>query len=206
MAIFYLIISKPTLEAQRYFFIPIFDFRVRQHTPDPHGRTIQTKIEHADRKFNLVNVYAPCTDTERRVYFHAISAFLLSTEENILGGDFNCISNATLDKLGGNPSARQTENTILYTITQQNNLTDIRCDNHRDSRKFTWTGKHPQNNTYIHTHTSHQHSLHASSPLTSYLSLFPITILSHLKLICITNREVRDTGTSTTVYLMIMCL
>ena len=133
MAIFYLIISKPTLEAQQYFFIPIFDFRVCQNTRDPHGRTIQTKIEHADRKFNLVNVYAPCTDTERRVYFHAISAFLSSTEENILGGDFNCISNAKLDKLGGNPSARQTANTILYTITQQNSLTDIWRDNHRDS-------------------------------------------------------------------------
>ena len=84
-------------------FHPNFDFRVCQNSRDPHGRTIQTKIEHVGRKFNLVNVYAPCTDKERRVYFHAISAFLSSTEENILGGDFNCISNAKLDKLGGKP-------------------------------------------------------------------------------------------------------
>ena len=82
---------------------------------------------------NIATIRQPYTVTERRVYFHSISAFLSSTEENILGGDFNCISNAKLDKLGGNPSARQTANTILYTITQQNSLTDIWRDNHRDS-------------------------------------------------------------------------
>ena len=144
-------------------FLPTFDFKICDSTCDPHGRTIRTLIEHADRKFNLVNIYAPRTDTERRVYFHTISAFLSSTEENILGGDFNCISNDKLDKSGGNPTARQTATTILHTITQQHNLTDIWRDRNRDIRKFTWTGKHPQNNTFNHTRID---KFYISSPLT----------------------------------------
>ena len=52
-----------------------FDFRICDHTCDSHGRTIRTLIEHADRKFILVNIYAPRTDTESRIFFHNISAF-----------------------------------------------------------------------------------------------------------------------------------
>ena len=41
--------------------------------------------------------------------------------------------------------------TILNTITLQNNLVDIWRDQHRDTRKFTWTGVNPHDNSYIHT-------------------------------------------------------
>ena len=85
-------------------FSPTFDYRMYNNTSDPHGRTVQTLIEHADRKFNLINIYASNTNAERRIYFHSISTFISSTEDNILGGDFNCIADHKLDKLGGNPS------------------------------------------------------------------------------------------------------
>ena len=37
-------------------FSPNFDFQICNNTSDPHGRTVQTLIEHADRKFNFINV------------------------------------------------------------------------------------------------------------------------------------------------------
>ena len=86
-------------------FHPTFDFQIHDNTCDHTGRTIQTLIEHTDHKFNLINIYAPRTNTERRIYFHSISNFLSPAEANILGGDFNCISDDKLDKLGGNPLA-----------------------------------------------------------------------------------------------------
>ena len=132
-------------------FHPNFIFKHHNNSCDSQGRTQQSLIEHADRKFNLVNIYAPRTDTDRKNYFITIPAYISSTEENILGGDFNCISDKKLDKLGGNPLARQTAMTILNTITLQNNLVDIWRDQHRDVRKFTWTGKNPHDNSYIHT-------------------------------------------------------
>lgn len=83
--------------------------------------------------------------------FASISNFLSATDDNILGGDFNCISYNKIDKFGGNPYARQTATTILQTITQQYNMTDIWRDRNRNTRKFTWTGKNHHDNRYIHT-------------------------------------------------------
>ena len=73
-------------------FHPTFNFQIHDNMCDRTGRTIQTLIEHTDCKFNLINIYAPHTNTERRIYFHLISTFLSPAEANILGGDFNCIS------------------------------------------------------------------------------------------------------------------
>ena len=164
-------------------FHPTFDFQIHNNTCDRNGRTIQTLIEHADRKFNLINIYAPRTNAERRIYFHEISTFLSATDTNILGGDFNCISDTKLDKLGGNPFARQTANKILYTITQQHSLTDIWRDRNRDTKKFTWTGKRPQTNKFIHTRIDKFYISSLLNPFdsllqqTSYHSPFRIMIL-----------------------------
>ena len=117
-------------------FSTTFDFQICDHTCDSHGRSIWTLIEHAHRKFNLVNIYAPHTHTERQIYFHNISAFLSSTDENIFAGDFNCIFDEKWDRSGGNSSSRQTATKILYTITKQHNLTAIWRDRNRDIRKF----------------------------------------------------------------------
>ena len=92
-----------TPAAEQFFFLRL-DFRICDHTCYSHGRSIRTLIEQADHKFHLVNIYAPHTDTERRIYFYNISAFLSSTDENILGGDFNCIFDEKLDKSEGNSS------------------------------------------------------------------------------------------------------
>lgn len=48
-------------------FPPTFDFPIHNNMCDPHGRTIQTLVEHADRKFNLINIYAPRTNAERHL-------------------------------------------------------------------------------------------------------------------------------------------
>ena len=45
-------------------FHPTFDFQIHGNACDPHGRTLQTLIEHADNKFNLNNIYAPQTNAE----------------------------------------------------------------------------------------------------------------------------------------------
>ena len=159
-------------------FSPTFDYRMYNNTSDPHGRTVQTLIEHADRKFNLINIYAPNTNAERRVYFHSISTFISSTEDNILGGDFNCIADHKLDKLGGNPFARQTAITILNTITQQHNLTDIWRDRNRDVKKFTWTGKNTQN-SFIHTRIDKFFISSSLTPFVTKTDISPFSFSDH---------------------------
>ena len=139
-----------TVRGTVILFHPNFIFKNHNYSCDSQGRIQQSLIKYANRKFNLVNIYAPREDTERKNYFITIPAYISSTEENILGGDFNCTSDKKLDKLGGNPLAQQTAMTILNTITLQNNLVDNWRDQHCDARKFTWIGINPHDNSYIH--------------------------------------------------------
>ena len=73
------------------------------------GRSQQILIQCGDCKFILVIIYGSHTDTERRSYFVTLPAYISPTDENIWGGDFNCISDNILDKQGGNPLARAQE-------------------------------------------------------------------------------------------------
>ena len=69
-------------------FFTTFDFHICDHTSDSHGRSIRTLIELTYRKFNLVSIYAPRTDTERQIYFHNFSAFFIFYRRKYLGRRF----------------------------------------------------------------------------------------------------------------------
>jgi len=77
---------------------------------------------------------------------------LISEEfDNIIGGDYNCIVNARLDKFGGNPNARNYAATTLDGMCTQHNLSDIWRKRNKDKRCFTWTAQHLRNDTIIRT-------------------------------------------------------
>jgi hypothetical protein len=71
--------------------------------------------------------------------------------KNIIGGDFNCIANARLDKIGGDQNARQLAAASLQTVNTHYDLCDIWRDRHKDTRNFTWTGRHPTDGSLIRT-------------------------------------------------------
>ena len=82
-------------------------------------------LELGDHTFNIVNIYAPQTDNELESFFANVDNFFSVEHENIIAGDFNCISNQRLDKLGGNPNARHLAAATLVTICTQYNLIAI---------------------------------------------------------------------------------
>ena len=96
-----------------------------------------------------------------------------------MGGDFNCIFDEKLDKSGGNSSTRQMATKILFTITQQHNLTDIWRDRNCDIRKFTWSGKHPHNNMFIHTRIDKFYVSSRLSPLIINTDIIPFPFSDH---------------------------
>ena len=108
-----------------------------------HGNTISYTDERPNFKLGfptrvgqVINIYASNTNAERHIYFHSISTFTSLTEDNISGGDFNCITDKKLDKLGGNPFERQSAITILNTIMQQHSLKYIWRDRNRDVKNL----------------------------------------------------------------------
>ena len=71
-------------------------------------------LENID--FNLINIYAPRSDTDRRQFYSDLDKFLLPGN-NFLSGDFNSIDNPRMDKLGGDPDARNSANKILSMLS-----------------------------------------------------------------------------------------
>ena len=116
---------------------------------DNEGRILNVVLELEDRTLNIVNIYAPPTDTERRNFFSSLDDFLSNRFENIIGGDFNCILDARLDKDGGNSVFRNSAGTTLQGICKRYGILDIWRNRNKDKKCFTWTGRHPTNQTII---------------------------------------------------------
>lgn len=125
------------------------DYQLHHRKQDSHGRVLALEISFEDTTINLVNIYAPRSDLERRSFFTQLETFLSDQFENILGGDFNCIADLRLDKLGGNPDARQSANTSLLNIMSRYSLFDIWRERNKSTRNYTWSGKNPQDNSII---------------------------------------------------------
>ena len=78
-----------------------------------------------EQTINLVNVYAPNTDTERRTFFLILELFIARENETIFGGDFKSIMDNRLDKLGGDPNSRQAATYFLRPFNERYDLCDI---------------------------------------------------------------------------------
>ena len=127
------------------------DYNVRQVLSDSDGRVVNILLDIEDETINLVNVYAPSSDCQRRTFFSNLEGFLSNVHANIIGGDFNCIADPRLDKLGGNPNARQSAVSVLTALNSQHGLIDIWRVRHKDERSFTWTGGNPNDNSLVRT-------------------------------------------------------
>ena len=79
-----------------------FDCKIKRKIVDPIGRYIGIKAEIKDENYLLFNVYAP---NNAKFYEHIVN--VLKKEDQIyedriiIGGDFNCPLNPSLDKMGG---------------------------------------------------------------------------------------------------------
>ena len=124
---------------------------MRPPRTDDTGRIANISVTYDDHAINLLNIYAPNTDTERKPFFQSLSTYLSTTHYNIIGGDFNSIANSSLDKSGGATHARQTAVTTLHTLCSTHLLSDIWRDRNPTCKQFTWTGQHPITNALIRT-------------------------------------------------------
>ena len=95
-----------------------------------------------DQVLNLVNVYAPSgamNVDRRREFFDSLSDYIDTDDDscvNILGGDFNCIVDVSLDCNSRNysdPTSKQ-----LHNTTDALGLSDIYRTFHPNSRGFTF--------------------------------------------------------------------
>ena len=79
------------------------NYKVNHFITDIDGRYVALDIRIDNIMFRLVCVYAPNTEAHRKVFLDDLSCLLITNNVIIMAGDYNCVENISLDKVGGNP-------------------------------------------------------------------------------------------------------
>jgi hypothetical protein len=88
----------------------------------------------------LINIYAPNIPKERKEFFNEIYRLCACARPLILGGDFNCVTNAKLDKRGGNATRGHEGSEELREICSQFKLVDCFRSKFPDKKEYTYRG------------------------------------------------------------------
>ena len=83
-------------------FSPVINLKIESFNYDFEGRILCADVNLLNTKLRLINIYAPNNARERRQFIKDLQAYLITSREIIMGGDWNCIENLPLDKMGGN--------------------------------------------------------------------------------------------------------
>ena len=132
------------------------DHTLRRLKCDNEGRVVNVLLDLEESTINIICIYAPRTHIERRHFFSGFDRFLSDDYVNIVTGDFNCIMDTKMDKLGGNPNARHSAVLALNDVSTGYDLIDIWRLCHRHEHNFTWAGKDPADTSLIN---KYEHAL-----------------------------------------------
>ena len=100
-------------------------YKLDNYTYDHAGRLLCIDLNMAGSNIRLLNVYAPNCPVERRQFFNELQNCMITSREIIMGGDFNCIENLELDKMGGNIHKGTDGANILLKLKSDFYLCDV---------------------------------------------------------------------------------
>ena len=123
------------------------DCVIHSQIVDTSGRYIIVKPAIKDKMYVLVNIYAPNKDEDIKFLKNVLTKLQtenLDSEENIvIGGDFNCPLNPTLDKKGGIMTPRKSVINFINDVQSQLDLVDIWKVKNPQTKSFTWSQQSP---------------------------------------------------------------
>ena len=95
------------------------DCTIHSQILDSSGQFVIIKTEIKDKKYVLINIYVPNKDASIVRFFNNLLATLQKNNHDeegniIMGGDFNCPLNPTIDKKGGLLNPRKA---VISTIS-----------------------------------------------------------------------------------------
>ena len=124
------------------------DFKVKNVIADSDGRYVILKCYINDEIVSLINVYCPNAEEEQVMFIdkldnvitqHSISVL----DDIILGGDWNFIRNANLDKSGGNYTVKEKSISKLNDLMTKLNISDVWRIKNPNSTRYTWRQSNP---------------------------------------------------------------
>ena len=114
------------------------NFKIIHINRDNEGRLLCLLVKVNNHIFKLVNVYAPIIPRERKQFFQSFKHVLKGKHHIILGGDFNCVVDISLDKSGGNDIYGNLASQNLVQVCNDHNLIDIFRKLHPHEQSYTW--------------------------------------------------------------------
>lgn len=123
------------------------EYKILKHTCVNAGRFLQVFVQLDKTEFILSNVYAPTKDnpSEQNEFLNNILNHLEeeSSQNLILGGDFNITLNPNLDKKGGCIEGKSKYRDNLISSIKDLNLVDIWREQNPNGMLFTFSRKNP---------------------------------------------------------------
>ena len=124
-----------------------FDCTVEEIVTDVNGRYIMLKVLLKGERAILVNMYGPNQDNRLVDFYYSVLQSIktndFETENIIMGGDFNCPLNPTVDKKGGILVPRQCVINAIEHLQWELDLHDIWRIKNPTKRSYTWSQSQP---------------------------------------------------------------
>jgi exonuclease III len=108
---------------------------------DLDGRLIFVDVDIRGLMLRLINIYAPSKEADRRAFLQSLYTNFNTSRQLILGGDFNCIMNSKLDKIGGNPMNGFIGTDEVFSLCQDFSLVDCFRTFYPNAVLTTWHSK-----------------------------------------------------------------
>ena len=106
---------------------------------DDKGRLIVLTLTIDEVAIQLASVYAPDRPYLRSFFFDKLRNKLCPQYLTVMGGDFNMVEDIAQDRRGGRISAFHKKGLAeLLKIKEEFNLIDIRGENNRNAKEYTW--------------------------------------------------------------------
>ena len=115
------------------------EIKITKYYLDLDGRLVYVDVCYCNINFRIITVYAPNDEKDRNVFFEELYPFLVTKNHIILGGDFNCVSDVKLDKIGGNINYGEIGSKKIKDICQDFKLIDPFRHLHPKLISTTWT-------------------------------------------------------------------
>jgi len=121
--------------------IPI---NVTNHYDTNDGRTLLVNVELYGNVFTVVNVYAPNNGRERELFFEKLTKWVGNHQQGpiLMGGDFNTVLNAELDRKSSGIQHRE-KNKTLQVLMQNYTLRDVWREKNTKILQYTWKQYQP---------------------------------------------------------------
>ena len=114
------------------------DFKIMNEYHDDDGRVIVLDVTINDDIITIINIYGPNVDDP--IFFDSISMIMrdFTCETIVIGGDFNCLQDVTIDKIGGRTQTHENSQRSIFRIMEEYDLIDIWRKKNPNVRRYTW--------------------------------------------------------------------